>query len=95
MLTPSVQIDGRRVRLDLMYPNVEPNPNEVEVGMCCTRAADSILIRYDFRRNGWSILQASTFEWDGDDPECDPDWQEVAFVEAWARERRPTWEDTA
>ena len=44
------------------------------------------MIKYDFDRDGWQILQASKFSWDGDDEECDPDWQEVAFVKAWARE---------
>jgi gentisate 1,2-dioxygenase len=51
------------------------------------RAADSIRISYDHERDGWKIEQASTFEWEANDTVCDPDWQEVAFVQAWGRER--------
>jgi hypothetical protein len=58
----------------------------IEVGLVDVRAADSILIRYDFQRDGFAIFQASRFEWEADDEVQDPDWQEVAFVQAWARE---------
>ena len=44
------------------------------------RAADDVLVKFDVERGGWSILQASCFEWDGDDVDCDSDWQEVAFI---------------
>lgn len=74
--------DENTLTVDLAYPNQNP-VNQVEVGLIDVRAADSILIRYDFERNGWSILQATTFEWDAEDTVCDPDWQEVAFVPAW------------
>ena len=59
----------------------------VEVHLCDVRAADGLRIHYDFERDGWSIEQASRFEWSGDEP-MDHDWQEVAFVEAWGRERK-------
>ena len=91
MSEPEIRIRGRRVTVDLMYPRVDDNPNEVEVGICCVRAADSILVRFDFDRNGYVILQASTFAWKPDDKEMDPDWQEVAFIEAWGREKDPEW----
>jgi len=70
--------------VDLEYPR----SNEIkfiEVGLCDVRAADSIRISYDFKRDGYKIEQASIFEWNGDDIESDPDWKEVAFVQAWAR----------
>jgi gentisate 1,2-dioxygenase len=70
---------------DLWYPGPE-NCTQVEVGLVHVRAADSILIRYDFNRDGYQILQASKFSWEAGDPVCDPDWQEVAFVQAWARQ---------
>jgi hypothetical protein len=58
------------------------------VDLMDTRAADGLHISYDFERDGWSIKQASTFSWEADDPNCgDPDWQEVAFVKAWARKK--------
>jgi len=55
------------------------------------RAADSILIEYDFDRDGYSIKQASTFR--GDVPGFDQDWQEVAFIKAWARAKPNTFEE--
>ena len=51
------------------------------------RAADNIRISYDYDRDGWVVEQSSIFEWDADDEECDEDWQEVAFVKAWEREK--------
>ena len=59
----------------------------VEVGLIDVRAADNIRISYDFDRDGWKIEQASVFQWEINDEECDEDWQEVAFVQAWAREQ--------
>lgn len=78
---------GRTITVALYYPNLDKNLNAVEVQLVDVRAADSILVSYDKERDGWSIKQASIFEWDIDDEECDPDWQEVAFVQAWGREK--------
>ena len=83
------QSETRKVTVGLWYPRLEDNVNEVEVDLVCVRAADSIKIRYDFERDGWSVLQASRFKWDANDAVCDPDWQEVAFIQAWAREVDP------
>jgi hypothetical protein len=66
---------GNVLHVELMHPRIKGNVDTVEVNLCDVRAADGIRIRYDFARDGWSILQASRF-----------DWQEVAFVQAWARE---------
>ena len=63
------------------------------LGLMDIRAADDIRVSYDFDRDGWVIEQASVFEWDGDDPICDSDWQEVAFIQAWARQKIPPPED--
>lgn len=77
------------VNVEICYPrNDPPRVTTVQVSLMDVRAADSICIKYDFKRDGWSILQASTFEWPIDDPKCDADWQEVAFVQAWAREKK-------
>ena len=83
-----IEARGSRVPVELWYPRSEGNATSLEVGLCDVRAADSIQIEYDFERDGWSIKQASTFSWDGEDTVCDPDWQEVAFVQAWARDTR-------
>lgn len=82
-----LQIDGDTARIDLWYPRNKPDVCKVQLGLVDVRAADDILIEYDFERDGWSIKQASTFEWDGSDEVMDMDWQEVAFIQAWARER--------
>lgn len=79
-------VSDRVLSFDIEYPRIEGNVDTVEVGLMDVRAADSVRITYDFDRDGWSIQQASVFEWDGDDDEMDSDWQEVAFIEAWARE---------
>jgi hypothetical protein len=73
--------------IDLFYPREEGNAKALEIGLCDVRAADSLRITYDFDRDGWSILQASIFEWDIDDETCDADWQEVAFIQAWGRQK--------
>ncbi len=81
-------IHNGRLSADMWYPRIADGPHrirEVEVGLSDVRAADSILISYDFDRDGYVIKQASTFS--GDEPDYDEDWQEVAFVQAWAREQ--------
>jgi hypothetical protein len=79
---------GSDIVVDLCYPRLNP-VKAVQVGLSDVRAADNVRLWYDFERDGWVVEQASTFEWDGDDAVCDPDWQEVAFVPAWGRERKP------
>jgi len=74
-------------KYDFWYPGVGAGPGYLTVGLVDVRAADEIRIHYDYDRDGWSIEQASIFSWDVDDAVCDPDWQEVAFVEAWGRQR--------
>jgi hypothetical protein len=76
------------IEVDLYYIRHDDGRQKfVEVMLMDVRAADSIRITYDFERDGWSVLQASTFSWPSDDRECDADWQEVAFIQAWAREK--------
>lgn len=75
--------------VDWEYPEIyNENKSHIILGLVHTRAADSIRISYDSGRDGWVIEQASTFEWSGDNKICDPDWKEVAFVQAWARENK-------
>jgi hypothetical protein len=76
---------GTAVHVDLWYPRIDPIKH-IYVGLVDVRAADNIRISYDFERDGWVIEQASVFEWNDNDKVCDPDWQEVAFVQSWARD---------
>lgn len=55
----------------------------VEVDLCDVRAADSVRVSYDFKRDGWKIEQAQVFEWSADDEVCDCGWKEVAFIQVW------------
>lgn len=82
--------------VDLTYPPYTDDANDdpiqvryVVVNQESVRASDGVRLSYDYARDGWVIEQASTFQWEAGDDECDPDWQEVAFVESWAREQKP------
>jgi hypothetical protein len=75
--------------VELWYPRVPGNARHIEIGLSDVRAADNIRVSYDFDRDGWVVEQAAVFEWECNDPVCDADWQEVAFIRAWARERKP------
>ena len=88
MNPPEINVRGRKVCVELMYPRSDGNANQIQIDLCDVRATDGLLIEYDFDRNGWSIKQASTFEWEANDEVIDDDWQEVAFVESWARKKR-------
>lgn len=77
---------GNALSVELSYPRINPI-SHLLVALEDVRAADSIRVSYDYERDGWKIEQASTFQWNSDDKVCDPDWQEVAFVQAWGRER--------
>jgi len=84
--------DGKAIDtyIDWLYPNIYQNEQKSHIilGMCSVRASDEIRISYDSKRDGWVIEQASIFEWDANDEICDPDWQEVAFIQAWGREKK-------
>ena len=82
-----VSTHADEAHITVMYPN---NPDSiikhVVVNQCSVRASDGLRLHYDYERDGFVIEQASKWEWDADDDVCDPDWQEVAFVQSWARE---------
>ena len=89
MMLKTAKQYGSEMHIDLWYPDVDGSEiKSLVVGLIDIRATDEIRISYDKQRDGWKIEQASTFIWECDDSECDPDWQEVAFVKAWARERK-------
>lgn len=84
-----VHLTRDEVCVDLWYPDVEGNEiKNVRIGLVDVRATDDIRLHFDKHRDGWVVEQASIFEWDGDDKVCDPDWQEVAFIKAWARKKQ-------
>jgi hypothetical protein len=85
LMRDSLVVRDDTATIELWYPRNSP-VKAIEIGLMDVRAADSIRVEYDFERDGWVIKQASRFSWEEDDTVCDPDWQEVAFVQAWARE---------
>lgn len=56
----------------LWYPGVDPEESTIKVEMYDTRAADDLIIGYDYDRDGYVISR-------GEDPDT-----EVAFVRSWA-----------
>ena len=78
---------GETFCLELHYPRGEGSIKTIEIGLMDVRGADSIRVSYDFERDGWKIEQVSVFEWEPGDTVCDPCWQEVAFIQAWALEK--------
>ncbi|MNE46040.1 hypothetical protein D3C80_1403600 [compost metagenome] len=89
--TKDVVIRGDTAFLDLWYPE-QREVKFVQLGLMAVRATDDIRISYDFDRDGWKIEQASRFSWNVDDEVCDPDWQEVAFIQSWGRAETPEQE---
>lgn len=87
VVTEYASLRGDVVAVDLWYPRQEERPKAIEVGLVDVRAADDIRIEYDFSRDGWVIKQATRFCWPAGG-ECDPNWKEVAFVQAWALDER-------
>lgn len=80
---------GHVAQVDLWYPNVqEGETSEVRVGLVSVRAADDIVIRYDFARDGWVILMERTID-RGSHTEETGILDEMAFVPAW-NEVQPT-----
>ena len=72
----------RRMQVDLWYPTAD-DPKEVEISLMAVRAANSIVVDYDFRRDGYRIRMSTIFEWEADDEVCDEGLVEVAFIPAW------------
>lgn len=79
---------------DLHFPRTEiverteEQPQAIEIHLTDVRAADPIRVTYDYDRDGWVIEQATRFEWEPDDTECDPGWREAAFCAAWQFKER-------
>lgn len=67
--------------------NTKGQTRYVTVNQESVRASDGLRLHYDYARDGFVVEQASTFSWEVGDQVCDPDWQEVAFIQSWAREK--------
>lgn len=75
--------------VELWYPSVETErdddqPQAVKIGLMDVRAANDILVEYDFKRDGYKISMPSKCRWEADDKVCDPCYKELAFIPAWA-----------
>jgi hypothetical protein len=82
---------SKQIRVDLWYPrnDAPESVQSVRVSLMDVRAANDLLITYDFDRDGYSISQPSRFRWyEGDDPN-DEAPVEVSFVPAWASGEPP------
>lgn len=77
--------------VDMMYPDYDlTQTSVVSVGISTVRAANAILIRYDFTRDGYSIMMERTYEGDGIIESFDPPiFDEMAFVPAWNEVENP------
>jgi hypothetical protein len=81
--------DTRTIQaVDLWYPRLDGSrtpdqPTEVRIGLMDVRAADDIVIDYDFDRDGYRIRMPTIHAWDIDDEVCDEGLVEVAFIPAW------------
>jgi len=73
-------MNERKIKqVELFYPRIE-EITAIRIDLIDVRAADGILIEYDFDRDGWKISQNDgTFNDDKDDW----NWKEVAFLDAW------------
>lgn len=77
---------GDELHVEVTYPQVtKGGVTKVVVDQESVRSTDGVRLSYDYERDGWIIEQQSRFAWRADDMECDPDWQEVAFIQSWAR----------
>lgn len=76
---PKIEVCGQTVCVELQYPRVNGNANEVTVDMADVRAADGLRIHYDFERDGWAIEQPVWTETD-----CTGEtYREAAFLPSW------------
>lgn len=69
------------LRVELWYPR-QYKAQTVRVGLIDVRAADDLVIRFDFERDGWVICMDATREQPGFMEVVEPA-QEVAFIPAW------------
>lgn len=76
------KIQGDTIKVDLKYPRGGERPKQICIELWDVRAADSLLIEFDFKRNGWVIRMDKTKETLGM-MEVVEEKVEVAFIPAW------------
>lgn len=85
----------KRKDVELWYPTVDDlnrtddQPTEVRIDLIAVRAADCIVVDYDFDRDGYRVRMPTIREWgEFDDDLEDEGLVEVAFIPAWETENR-------
>jgi len=85
-----IRRDGNTITVALWYPTCVGNATCIEVELVDVRAADSIRVCFDHERNGYVVEQPRrTQVLMGQEGEIDRyeervEWQETAFLKAWA-----------
>lgn len=82
MTETNLDREARSFHIELEYPRLDSNVQEVTVGLTDVRAADTIRITYDFERDGWRLGMDRTVE-DGPIMRVTEENAEVAFIPAW------------
>lgn len=79
------RLRGTSLEVNMWYPGVKgPGTiSEVRVGIVDTRAADDIVVRYDFDRDGYVVLQERSVEDGYGGIDGTGEMVERAFVPAW------------
>ena len=75
-----------------LFRDIDEHVTHCEINLSDVRASDGVRISYDFDRDGWKIEQPMLHSWPSDDPVCDPQWTEVAFVQSWQLPQAPPLE---
>lgn len=82
-----IRRNGDTLSVEMTYPQItKSGVTKIFIDQESVRATDGIRLQYDYDRDGWIIEQQSRFGFRADDKVQDPDWQEVVFVQSWARQ---------
>lgn len=46
------------------------------------------IIEAHHTHNERAFIEYTDFSWEANDTKMDPDWQEVAFIDSWSREKK-------
>lgn len=81
-VTVETMPNGELACVDLWYPRNDGNVKAIRLGLMDVRAADSLIISYDFERDGWRIGMDETRDMETY-ADVVRENVEVAFVPAW------------